>query len=174
MTNTKRILSIAAMSCLLLCLPVRAQEPGAADPDLRTQLAEAEFDVSMHELELKMSELSMDEAVMESAKVELQLKAAQVQQDSHQVGHVKLELKQAAIRVEMRKVELLMVRLQLEQAKVRLAHLRTAAAEQPEEPSPVKVEYVDNLDVLILRGEKKNVQRIKALIEGAEKKESVE
>ena len=48
-------------------------------------------------------------------------------------------------------------------------YIRVTLAEKPGKPTQVQLEYVDGLDIVIIRGGKPHVERIKALIEGAEK-----
>jgi len=172
MTRTKLIPSIAAMSCLLLCLCVYSQEPGRSGvraSGCRLEVVEAEVEVKVHELELKMAELAVDEATVELEKIKSHLEAAEKQGDSREVGHIKLELKQAAIRVEMRKVECQVVRLRIELTRAILEHRRAALTVKPGKPTRVQLEYVDDLDIVVILGAKESVDKIKALIEGAEK-----
>ena len=161
MTRTTLILSIASMSCLLLSARVHSQETSS-----RSQLIDAETDVSMRELELKMSELAVDEATVELDKIKLHLEAAQEVADPREVGRAKLELKRAAIRVEMLRVQSEMVRLQVERARAALEQGSGARAEKPGDRSHVKLEYVDDSDVVVVRGKKGDVEKTKARFEG--------
>jgi hypothetical protein len=134
MTRTKLILSIAAMSCLLLSVRVHSQEPGGHSGvwarESRLKLIDAETNVRQHELELKMSELAVKEATLEIEKFRLHVEAVQEQGDPRELAHVKLELKQAEVRVEMKTVQLEMVRLGVEGAKAELEHTRAALKER--------------------------------------------
>ena len=172
MTRAKLILSVGAMCCLLLSVRADSQESGSHSGVLaresRLQLLDAETYVKMYQLELKMSELAVDEAMVELEKIKLHLEAAREQGDSREVGYAELELKQAAIRVEMRRVQSQMIRLKVERAEVGLEHMGTAITEKPRKRSRVQVEYVDDLDVLVIRGAKEDVDRITDFIEGAE------
>jgi hypothetical protein len=170
MTRTKLILSIAVMSCLLLPFPVHSQEPGG-HAGVRARLVEAALDVKMHQLELKVAELGVNEATIEIEKIKLHFEAAKEQEDSREAAHLNLELKQAAIRVEVRKVESEMARFRIELAKTSLEHLRATLSEKPKKRTRVQLEYIDDVDsdIVVIRGAKRHVEKIKALIESAEK-----
>ncbi len=173
MTRTKVILSIAFMSCLLLSVRAYSQEPGghsgAGARESRLQLSEAEIEVKMHELELAMSESAVVEATLECEKLKLRVEAAEEQADSRELAFAKLELEQAKIRVEMRKVQSEMARLRIKAATARLAYGRAALTGKPGKSTRVQLEYVDDLDIVVIRGAKESVDKITALIEGAKK-----
>ena len=85
----------------------------------------------MHELELKMAQLAVDEATVELEKFRQDVAVAKEKADPREMTRVKLEVNRAAIRVQMRKVRCDMVRLQIALAKAVLAHMRTGLKENP-------------------------------------------
>ncbi|MBN2295621.1 MAG: hypothetical protein JXM70_24535 [Pirellulales bacterium] len=127
MTRTIPFLSIGAMSCLLLCTCIYAQEPGGRPQhqvqESQLRMIEAEIDLKMHELELKQAELAVDEASIEIEKIEVQFRAAREKGNSHEVAHIGLEPKQAEIRVDIGKVQLEMTRLGIERSRAALKHV---------------------------------------------------
>ena len=133
MVRSKLILSIAAMSCLLLSNRVHSQGPDGHSDGLasRLELAESEIAVKMRELEYRMTEHAMEEAKLEFEKAKLRLAVAQKEGDSDELGHIRLEVQQAAIRIEMHKIESEMARLRIELAKVRLQHMRAPLNKKP-------------------------------------------
>jgi hypothetical protein len=143
MTSTKLILSVAAVSCLLLSVRVHSGEPGRHSGvrarESHLQLMSAETNVKEHELELKMAELAVKEAALETDKFKLHLQAIQEQGDPRELAHVKLELKQADVRVEMKRVQLQMVRLRVERAMAELKFTRAASKEGHHETTAGKL-----------------------------------
>jgi hypothetical protein len=134
------------------------------------------MDVKMHELELAMSERAVEEATLEYEKLKLRVEAAEEQGNSRELGFAKLELEQATIGVEMRKIQSEMARLRIKAARAGLEHRRAALTGKPGKsgkPTPVRLEYVDDLDVVVIRGAKESVDKIKALIEAAAKQRKV-
>jgi cell division protein FtsB len=130
---------------------------------------EAEFDVRMHEIELAMSEHAVEEAKVEIEKVGEHVVAAQRQREPSQRALASLELEQARIRLAMQKLRSEMARLNLERTKARLQVKKSTVTEKPKKRHRVQLEYVDDLDVVIIRGSKEGVDKIRALIESAEK-----
>ena len=173
MTRTKLILSIASIYCLLPVERVHCQSPDAhavvRAREARIQLTEAEFDIRMHELEYAVSDHAVDEATVELEKLKFHIGLAQKQGNAGESGIARLELKKAEIRVEMQKLQAQMARLKIDRAKARLNLMRGLLDEKPKKATPVRLEYVDDLDVIVIRGAKKGVDRVIALIEAAAK-----
>jgi predicted acetyltransferase len=134
MTGKKFVLSVAAICCVL-CLPVYSQkltDSGIQKPGTQLELVEAEAALKMHELELKMCEFEVKDAMVESDKLKLHLEeAVQEQASKREIAHAKLTLKQAGIRVEMKKLESEMIRLRIKVATVRLELARAAMKGRP-------------------------------------------
>lgn len=171
MTRTKRILP-TFVCCLLFAGSVTAQSNDhsvAQSRDARLQRVETEFDLKMHELEFAMSERAVDEASIEVEKAELNLKHAQKQAASDRVEFAKLELKQAHIALDMQKLRSEMSRLTIQRAKTKLQIKKSGIIEKSEKRTPVHLEYDDDSDIVIIRGARDAVDRIKALIENAAK-----
>ncbi len=171
MTQMRPTLSIAAVSFVLLSAHAHSHEPGdeanARARESRFHVVEAEFEVRMHELELKILQRAVDEAKIESEKSQLHLKTAQEQGNAREIEFAKLQLKQSGIRVETHEMKAEMASLSLARAKARMEHLRSALTEMPENRARVQLEYVEDSDVIIVRGTKKSVDKIKALIENS-------
>jgi hypothetical protein len=175
MSRTVLMLTIAGIFCLLLCLDTYAQK---ADGDAETharksrlQRIDAEFHLRMGELQLKMAELAESEAKVELEKIELHLQAVKEQGSARDAAHVQMELKQAAIRLEMRSTETEIARLRIEHAKARFEANEALQASDKDEhkPTAVRLESVEGLDVVIIRGSKKSVEKVRAVIEAAQK-----
>ena len=90
--------SITTAALLLLSLSAHAQAPDRS-------VVDAEFEVELHKLEHRISELGVEEGELELEKIEL-------------------ELKQTALRVEMRRIQTQMQRLQIERSRTELEQMR--------------------------------------------------
>lgn len=172
MNTIKLFLSIASISCLLLLGRVHSQGPDG-HPDVRAietrfKLTDAEIEVKMHELKHAMSERAVAEGTVEVEKFRIRVAVANDQSSSREMEHAKLELRQAEIRLEMQKLQAEMASLETERAKARLQLIRALVNGKPDKPAQVRLEYVDDLDVVIIRGAKESVDKVKALIETAE------
>lgn len=173
MKRTGLMLSITFLSCLMLAARGRGNEPDdhlqARERQSQLQLMEAEFDVKMHEIGLAISELAVEAAKLEIDKVEEHVAAAQRREDPNPRALAHHELGQARIRFEMQKLQLEMKSLELERARARMQIRKSHSAGKNEKRHQVRVEYVDDLDIVILRGPKEAVDKIKTLIESAGK-----
>jgi hypothetical protein len=69
----------------------------------------------------------------------------------------------------MRLVQVEIARLHFQRAKLELDRARAATAGKTKKPTKVQVEYVDDLDIVIIRGAKESVDKIKNLISKANK-----
>ena len=79
-----------------------------------------------------------------------------------------LELEQAKINAEMREIELAASKLNLDYAKARLEFLHLPAKGKKQTPKsavPVRLEYVEKADEVIVRGPKASVEKIRSLIQ---------
>ncbi len=177
MTRTKLIPSIAFFSCLLLAAGVNSQQPPGDSEvparEARPQLVEAEFDVEMHEIEFAMSERAVEEAQIEVKKAEVNVRGAEILAKKlgrlDQVELAKLEVKQAQIRLEMQRLRSKLARLNIERARARLQLKKPLLTEKRAKRTQVQLEYVDDLDIIVIRGPRSGVNKIKALIETAAK-----
>jgi hypothetical protein len=126
MPRKKRVLSIAALCCLL-SVPIYSQEPARSavqKPDTHLESLEAEVHVSLLKLEYRVSRLKIQEAMVELEKLTLHLDAITEEKNSRNIAQAKLEIKQAEIRVEMKRFQSEMILLRIERAKARLGHIR--------------------------------------------------
>jgi hypothetical protein len=173
MTRIKPFLLITIVCCLMIPRCGHAQELSRTSddqkPNPRLQLIDAETNVMMLELELKLAELSVDERAVEREKIKRHLEEVKQHGNARETANVELALKQAAIRYEMQKVEGEMVRLRLKRAKIGLEFTREALGKKPEKTTRVRTEYVDSPDVIVIRGTKESVDKVTELIERAEK-----
>jgi hypothetical protein len=169
MTRTKLILSIVSIYCLLFVEQVHSQDSAARARESRLQLSEAEFDIRMHELEYAVSKHAVDEAAVELEKLKLRIELVDEQGKAGELALAKLELKKAEIRIEMQELQTQMARLKIDRVKSRLRLMRGTLNEKPKKPTPVRFEYIDGSDVIVIQGSKKSVDRVKALIEAAAK-----
>lgn len=171
MNAINRTLPIAAVLFFLPSSLVLCDEPGdqakARAGESRFKLVEAEFEVRMHELESEMSQRVIEEAKIEMEKSRLNLTFAQEKGDAREIEFAKLQLKQSEIRVETHKMKSEMAHLGFKRARARMEYLRSALTATPEKRARVELEYVEDSEVVIVRGPKKSVDKIRALIENA-------
>ena len=166
----------AAFALVVACCPAIAQEKvkkpvkaelAATMP--KTERLEVEFKVKMLELELKLAHIATEQVRVEHRRVEQHLKALESEADPREREAAELHLQQVALEVQSHEVKMEMARLRLEQAK---AYLKVHAvpmvkkhAGEGEYPVPVKIEVDDDSDVMIIRGPKASVEKMKKLLE---------
>jgi hypothetical protein len=128
-TGTHLRLSVAAMICLSFVARVHAQE-STGHPPSGLERIDAEYQFEMHQLELKMAELGVEEAVVELEKCQLRLLSAAKRGDSDEVGHAKMDVRKAEIRVKMAKVRCEMVRCEINHSKAWLISILAPRSEK--------------------------------------------
>lgn len=190
MKSNNPVLWVSVLAIAVLPANLRGDDQGTAPADGESymQLLEAESNLRMHELEVASSNFAIEEAEVDVAKAQANLNSVQSRARSEkedaraEIEYSSLEVKQAEIRVEMMRLESEMKRAQLKLAGARYEYLKkalignekkpeTKKREQNQKPKPIPVrfEIVDDVDVIVVRGPKVGVEKLKALIGRLEK-----
>lgn len=179
----KLLLSLLAAIWLIVALPAInfAQDPDAAERprtphnSTRTQdlakvketiieVQNLQFEVRSREIACKLAELRVEAAKLDEAQAELRIKYAQERGAKEEVEHLTLERRQLALRMQASKLELEMARLELDRARKVLERLVAPSKEKSSILGEVRVEFIEPLGLIILRGAKEDVKKIAELI----------
>ncbi len=161
-------LSVAAWICFAFAISVDGQEP-TREMEARVELMNAELDLEMLELERAISKREIDAAAVEMEKLELRVRESEKEGDEIPVEFARRELRQAQINLEMRELESKIADIRFEKAKVRLVLLSQITEKAQPKPTRVQFEYDDKMDVIVVRGPEKAVNKIRAMIEDSKK-----
>lgn len=143
-----------------------AQDEKATPTEKPTAIIDGEFAVRMLELEWRLTEIAVAESALEMEQIKVHLQAARDSEDEREAHLAEIELEKAMMNRESQEIHREIAKLRFEHEKENLKRLIDRHEKDADLQAAVNIEVVDELGVVVVRGQEADVKQVQKIVEG--------